>query len=365
MRKNLLLLSLLGFFLLVACNPDQSDPFPNEHEVTQTQTDSPTSTPDLAPTHSQTPTNIPTSPPTITPSATPKGDQEVTLMAVGDIMLGRTIGEMIVSEGPKAPFLYTAETLASADITLGNLECSISDRGTPEEKTYAFRAPIAAGEALAYAGFDLVNLANNHVLDYGAIALEDTITILASNNVQTVGAGMDAETAYAPVFMEIDSLRIAFLTYADIPPTDYDYPSWEAGDSKPGIAWAVEDKIRSGVQAAKAQADVVIVLFHNGYEIKQQVVDMQKKVAHIAIDNGASLVIGSHPHVLQRIEAYENGLIVYSMGNFVFDNFLFPPNYSAILKVVLSPEGVNSYELIDVIVGLDGVPQIMPYDLGD
>jgi len=286
-------------------------------------------------------------------------------MAVGDIVLGRTIGEMIGSEGLEAPFLYTAETLASADITLGNLECAISDRGTPEEKTYAFRAPVASGESLAYAGFDLLNLANNHVLDYGVDALEDTITILTSQNVQTVGAGMDDSEAYAPVFMEIDSLRIAFLAYADIPPTDYDYHAWEAGDSKPGIAWAIEDKIRNGVQAAKAQADVVIVLFHNGYEIKQQVVDMQKKVAYLAIDNGASLVIGSHPHVLQRIEEYEDGLIVYSMGNFVFDNFLFPPNYSAILNVVLSPEGVSSYEMIDVIVQLNGVPQIMPYDLGD
>lgn len=365
MQKKRLLVSLLGFFLLVACNPDLSDPFPIEHDITQTQTDSPISTPNLALTPSQTPTTIPTSPPTITPSATQKGDQEVTLMAVGDIMLGRTIGEIIESEGPQAPFLYTAETLASADITLGNLECSISDRGTPEEKTYAFRAPIVAGESLAYAGFDLVNLANNHVLDYGAVALEDTITILASNNIQTVGAGMDAEAAYTPIFIEIDSLRIAFLAYADIPPTDYDYRAWEAGENKPGIAWAVEEAIRSGVQAAKTQADVVIVLFHNGYEIKQQVVDMQKKVAHLAIDSGASLVIGSHPHVLQRIEEYEDGLIVYSMGNFVFDNFLFPPNYSAILKVVLTPDGVDSYEMIDVIVQLNGVPQIMPYDLGD
>jgi len=331
MRKNLLLVTLIGFCLLVACNPNLPDPSPNEQEVTQTQTTPPTISPVLTLTPSQTPTNIPTIPPTITPSATPKGDQEVTLMAVGDIMLGRTIGEMIGSEGLETPF----------------------------------RAPVAAGESLAYAGFDLLNLANNHVLDYGVDALEDTITILTSNKIQTVGAGMDDSEAYAPVFIEIDSLRIAFLAYADIPPTDYDYHAWEAGDSKPGIAWAIEDKIRSGVQAAKTQAGVVIVLFHNGYEIKQQVVDMQKKVAHLAIDNGASLVIGSHPHVLQRIEEYEDGLIVYSMGHFVFDNFLFPPNYSAILNVVLSPEGVSSYEMIDVIVQLNGVPQIMPYDLGD
>jgi len=108
-----------------------------------------------------------------------------------------------------------------------------------------------------------------------------------------------------------------------------------------------------------------VVLLHNGYEIVQRVSSGQQKIARLAIDSGAALVIGSHPHVLQRLETYNNGLIAYSMGNFVFDNFLFPPNYSAILKVELSEQGVESYEMIDVIVQLNGVPQIMPYNLED
>jgi hypothetical protein len=81
------------------------------------------------------------------------------------------------------------------------------------------------------------------------------------------------------------------------------------------------------------------------------------------IECGASLVIGNHPHVLQRIETYQDGLITYSMGSFVFDNFLFPPSYNAILIVELTPQGVASYELIDVIIQSNGVPQIMPYIL--
>jgi poly-gamma-glutamate synthesis protein (capsule biosynthesis protein) len=272
---------------------------------------------------------------------------------------------MITSEGFEAPFLFTAETLSSADITLGNLECPISELGTAEEKTYAFRAPLAAGDALAYAGFTLVSLANNHILDYGPAALEETITTLQSHHIFPLGAGMDEVEAYAPVFLEVNGLRLAFLAYADIPATDYDYLSWEAGENTPGIAWAHPEKIQEGVRAAKSQADVVVVLFHNGYEIVQNVSGYQQAVAHLAIDSGASLVIGSHPHVLQRIETYNGGLIAYSMGNFVFDNFLFPPNYSAILSVKLTPEGVESYELIDVIVQLNGVPQIMPYNLED
>jgi poly-gamma-glutamate synthesis protein (capsule biosynthesis protein) len=286
----------------------------------------------------------------------------VTLMAVGDIMLGRSIGEMIEEEGIEAPFFYTAEILASADITLGNLECPLSDRGTPEKKTYAFRAPLAGGESLAYAGFDLVSIANNHILDYGLLALEDTLETLAANDILAVGAGMNEADAYSPVFMEINGLRLAFLAFMDVPQeSELNYFDWEAGPEKPGVAWAHEDKIKTAVQEAKRQADLVIVHFHNGYEIKETVFPSQKKVAHLAIDSGAALVIGSHPHVLQDIEEYQDGLIVYSMGNFVFDNFLFPPNLSAILSVTLSANGVESYELIDVVVQLNGVPQIMEY----
>lgn len=298
---------------------------------------------------------------TLSPSATPS--RRLVLMAVGDIMLGRTIGEMIETEGIEAPFLYTAETLRTADITLGNLECPISDRGSTEDKTYAFRAPIAAAESLAYAGFNLVNLANNHILDYGPEALEDTLKYLAANSIQSVGAGMNEAEAYAPAFIEMDGLRVAFLGFVDVHPAHYDYTRWEAGPDKPGVAWAHEDRVSAGVSAAKAEADIVVVLVHNGYEFMHQVVREQVTIAQLAIDSGASLVIGSHPHVLQRIDRYHNGLIAYSMGNFVFDNFLFPPNYSAILMVELSPQGVESYELIDVVVQLNGVPQIMPYNL--
>jgi poly-gamma-glutamate capsule biosynthesis protein CapA/YwtB (metallophosphatase superfamily) len=286
-------------------------------------------------------------------------------MAVGDIMLGRTIGEMIETDGIEAPFEFTAGTLSTADITLGNLECAISTRGEPVEKTYTFEAPLAAAESLAYGGFDLVSLANNHVLDYGPDALEETLTTLSDQSIQSVGAGMDAEAAYQPTILDIDGLRVAFLSFADVPTTDYDYKKWEAGSNEPGIAWAHPDRIVEGVQIAKAQADVVVVLFHNGYEIAQKVSAAQQDVAHLAVDSGASLVIGSHPHVLQRIEEYKGGLIVYSMGNFVFDNFLFPPNYSAILSVTLDANGVQSYKLTDVVVQLNGVPQVMEYNLDE
>lgn len=316
-------------------------------------------------THIDTPTSpAPTRPTLNTPALTPSPEAEkrVTLMAVGDMMLGRTIGDLIEAEGYTAPFAFTKEALVEADITVGNLECPISTQGSPQDKTYAFRAPLSAAASLAYGGFDLVSLANNHILDFGPIALEDTLETLSENRIHSVGAGLDDVQAYKPVFMEVNGLKLAFLAFLDIPTTDYDYPAWEAAPGKPGVAWAHEKRVKDGVEAAKKQADIVIVLVHNGYEIVQKVSSAQQEIARLAIDSGASLVIGSHPHVLQRIEPYRDGLIAYSMGNFVFDNFLFPPNYSAILVVELTPNGVESHQLIDVVVQLNGIPQIMPYD---
>jgi poly-gamma-glutamate capsule biosynthesis protein CapA/YwtB (metallophosphatase superfamily) len=362
---SLMALSLYACQPSTAATTGSSEATPPLPSITLAYTQNPGPTPSTASTAN--PPDLPSDPSTTTPTPTtePAGSRQVTLMAVGDIMLGRTIGDLIENEGPEAPFFDTAPTLSSADITVGNLECPISNRGTPEEKTYAFRAPPAAGTSLALAGFDVVSLANNHALDYGPLALEDTLAILAENQISPVGAGMDAEQAYRPIILEINGLRIAFLAYMDIPATDYNYLAWEAAQNKAGIAWAHPERVQQGVSAASEIADVVVVLVHNGYEIVQRVSGDQQKIAKLAIDSGASLVIGHHPHVLQRIETYNDGLIAYSMGNFVFDNFLFPPNYSAILKVELSENGVESYELIDVIVQLNGVPQIMPYDLED
>ncbi len=359
MRKSSLILFLLCVICLSACEQTSAEPLSTAAVATPfelTKTLIPTS-PIITSTQS-TPVIKQSPMPTLTTSS-----QHVTLMAVGDIMLGRTIADLILNEGFQAPFAFTANTLSSADVTIGNLECPISTRGEAAQKNYVFRSPFAAAKSLSYAGFDILSLGNNHILDYGVEGLTDTLTALMSENILVVGAGLDASQAYAPQFLELNGLKLAFLSYVDVPTTDFDYLNWEAGIERPGIAWAHADRVREGVQIAKEEADIVIVLLHNGYEFWQKVSDGQQEIAKLAIDSGASLVIGSHPHVLQRIEPYKDGLIAYSMGNFVFDNFLFPPNYSAILSVELSPEGVESYELIQVVVQLNGVPQIMPYTI--
>ena len=360
MNKKALLTLFTGFLILTACTPKQAVSFftpttPNPTPIRNTPiTITPTET-----TLEKLPKEIKSPIPSETPS------QRVSLMAVGDIMLGRTIADLILEEGYQAPFEFTADTLQLADITIGNLECPISNSGEAIKKQYAFRCPPESAQALSFGGFDLLSLGNNHILDYGPDALEDTITALRSENLVGVGAGMNADAAYAPAYLNINGLQLAFLSFVDVPRTGFDYLTWEASTNQPGIAWAHPEKVRKEVQKAKQNADVVVVMFHNGYEFWQKPNPAQKEIAKIAIESGASLVIGSHPHVLQPSEYDNNSLIVYSMGNFVFDNFLFPPNYSAILFVELSSRGVENYELIDVVVQLNGVPQIMPYTIED
>lgn len=303
-----------------------------------------------------TPVEIPTA--QAIPASTPHPSGQVSIMAVGDVMLARTIGENILSQGIEFPFQFTAHTLHRADITLGNLECVISESGEPENKTYNFRAPITAVDSLIFGGFDLMTLANNHVLDYGEVALVDTIDLLQSNQVAVVGAGKTSLEARQPVFIEENGLRIAFLAYLDIPMWNYDYLSWIAQPEKPGINWGYISDIQADVGSAAYKADVVIVLMHFGVEGQAWPSTQQIASARSAIDAGADLVIGSHTHLLQKVESYKDGIIVYGLGNFVFDEFSEPENLSAIFMARLNKDGVMAHKLIPVRLQDNGVPSI-------
>ena len=177
-----------------------------------------------------------------------------------------------------------------------------------------------------------------------------------------MGAGANAAEAHAPVILERNGLRLAFLAYVDVPDevTGFSTRTWIATASQPGIAWADPNQITADVSAAKAQADVVIVLLHSGYEVNTYIPAVssnQRVEAHAAIDAGAALVIGSHPHILQTIEQYHGGLIAYGLGNFVMDEYLGIANATVILRVVLTPAGVQSYDYVPVLI-VNGLPRL-------
>ncbi len=341
--------------LLAACSPAQPTALPMpETQVMLTPTVIPENTPTVITEAFPAPTIIPTA----LPERDPQPSGKVTLMAVGDIMLARTIGDLLLEDGVNKPFMYTANTLRQADITLGNLECAISNRGEAEDKTYTFRAPLNAANELKNASFDLLTLANNHVLDYGREALFDTMDALEEQSIAIVGAGQDALSARQPVILERNGLRIAFLAYLDIPIWNYDYLTWVATPNQAGVAWGYLSDIQTDVQAAAKLSDVVVVLMHFGIEGDNTPSYQQVISAQTAIDAGAKLVIGAHTHVLQPVEKYKDGLIVFNLGNFVFDEFSGTENQSAIFMAHLTAKGVSAYKLIPVKLQENGIPTI-------
>lgn len=292
---------------------------------------------------------------------TPNPPATLTLIGVGDMMLARTIGQRIVAVGPQVVFdERMMETLRGADLTVGNLETAVSERGEAQAKGYTFRAPPAALDALELAGFDAVSLANNHSLDFGVDGLLDAGRLLSIRGIAAVGAGANIAKAVEPKVLVRAGLRVAFVGLVDVGEEGpgFSRRTWEATAGRPGVAWADLATVRASVKNAAADADIVVVMLHFGTEFETEPSLAQRELARAAIDAGALLVIGSHPHVLQEVEEYGGGLIAYSLGNFVFDGFDGRSNDSALLRVTMGRGGVQSWELIPVAIVDNGFPRL-------
>ena len=326
---------------------------------TRTRTPAPALTPAPAPTRTPALTRTPTlTPSTASPSASAPAPPPapITLAAVGDIMLARTIGIRYERDPSRSPFAAVATILRDADVAVGNLECVLGTGGTPMKKAFTFRAPPAAIATLTEAGLDFVSLANNHIMDFGPDLLGGTASLLDKANILHAGAGMSEADAHRAAVLDVKGIRLAFLGYVHVPTEGvggFDTKSWDAKGDGAGVAWADTARIASDVATAKANADVVVVMLHAGYELSMNANVIQKQLAHAAIDAGASLVIGAHPHVLQGTEHYKRGFIAYSLGNFVFDG---RDEYSAILRATIDRDGVRDVDWTPVVLR-GGFPQ--------
>jgi poly-gamma-glutamate synthesis protein (capsule biosynthesis protein) len=285
-------------------------------------------------------------------------DAAISLTAVGDVMLDRALGDAIRTGEVTYPFAEVIDLLTPADLTVGNLESALGDLGSPVNKGYTFRAPPEAAEALAQAGFDLLSLANNHALDYGPLALQQAMDLLHQQEIATVGAGANDAAAHEPYVQEIHGLTLAFLAYVHVPieVRGFDTQTWTATADRPGMAWADPERIQADVATAVNWADLVIVLLHSGYENVSEPSPPQVAAARAAIDAGASLVIGHHTHVLQGVEFYNEGVIIYGLGNFAFEDG--GPPESTVLNVWLDEDGVRGMEFVPVIIEIDGHPRL-------
>ncbi len=243
----------------------------------------------------------------------------LTVGTVGDIMLGSWLIDVIGTYGPAYPYSDVLPILQRADLLSGNLEAPfLADTTGVEraEKTYTFVVPPARAAVLKAGGFDIVTLANNHILDYGVAGLIGTWAALDSIGIRHVGTGRTKDEAHSHTIVEKGGIRVAFLAYNHTFPAQF----WATGQ-RAGTAHASDEGLAREVRRADGEADIVIVAFHWSGELLETPREYQRILARIAIDNGADLVVGHHPHTLQPLEWYRERLIAYSLGNFIFGSY--------------------------------------------
>jgi poly-gamma-glutamate synthesis protein (capsule biosynthesis protein) len=263
------------------------------------------------------------------------------LAVVGDLQMGGSALPVIRTKGWDYPFDSTRHIIQSAGLALANLEAPFTNAGIPFDKTFTFRVPTRFARGIAESGFDVLTLANNHILDFGPEGLRSTMNILDSLGIAYCGAGQNIEEAERGVILERGKWRIGFLAYSMTYPTEF----W-ATRSEWGTAYPRH--LEKNVRTMKKKADLVVVSFHWGGELKSHPKPYQRRHAHLAIDSGADLVIGHHPHVLQGLEIYRDRLIAYSLGNYVFGSYSQNARDSIILRVLFSEYGLLQAEAIPI-----------------
>ncbi len=283
--------------------------------------------------------------------------QTAHISAVGDIMLGRRLGSAIQNGNIDHPFEEVATHLKQSDITIGNVESALGQGGIPEDKRYPFIAPPEAAVSLANAGFDVVSLANNHGMDYGAGTLLEAIDLLNQQNIAAIGAGSNLTQATTPFIQTVHDITIAVLAYVHVPVENFgfDTRTWTATESSAGLAWADLDQIQMDVTAVSPLADVTIVVLHSGYEYVPAPSPPQVAASKAAIDAGADLVIGHHAHILQGVAFYGEGVIAYGLGNFAFDINGAPE--TAVLDVWFDKNGIRELRFTPAVIQAGGQPR--------
>lgn len=269
----------------------------------------------------------------------------IRISAVGDIMLGGTSQPVLQDLGYDYPFEQVKHLFTDSDIVIGNLEGPLTNRDTPfSDKEYLFKTPPElVAPALKKAGFTIMNLANNHIMDFGTGGMTDTLHALHQVGIETVGVGDNLQQARHGTVVTVKNMKIGFLSYSLTFPKKF----W-ASDSRAGTAFGHEHQIRADVRQMKKYVDILVVSYHWGREKTMELRDYQPILAHAAIDEGASLVLGHHPHVLQAVEQYRHGAILYSLGNFTFGSYSKAAETSMVATAIFDGDRLQGLELVPI-----------------
>ncbi len=302
------------------------------------------------------PSAPPPAPSPVAPTASPEAPT-IRLLFTGDINPGRCPAQVSLTANDfTLPYQAVAETLRSADITVGSLDGTISDLATPAPCSQSMNliGPARTVEGLRYAGFDVITVATNHALDCGGLgwrckgqSLQDTRRNLLAAGLQPVGLGNTLTEARAPVIVERQGIRFAFLGVNAIS----GQATW-AAEASPGTAPLSAQslaEVTADIASARAQADVVIVLPHWGVEYQALPDADQRAWAAQMVAAGADLVIGNHPHVAQPVETLAGGQVVaYALGNFVFDQDPKPTRQGLVFEAVFQGARLQRWKLLPV-----------------
>ncbi len=267
-------------------------------------------------------------------------EQTVTFLAVGDISLSRNIAATIKAKNDVLyPFRRLDELLRSTDFNFGNLETPFSKTDIFTAKnTLVFNAPKTNVAGLKDYNFAVLNLANNHALDQATDGVDTTSKILNENGLLHMGTGKNLDEAWKPAIIEKNGIKIGFIgaSYSSVN---------DGGKTKNDYVARIEDveHLKSAINNLKSTIDFLVVTMHAGTEYTATANEAQIKFAHAAIDAGADIVIGAHPHWVQNKEVYKGKTIYYSLGNFIFDqNWSEQTKKGLALKITLSKLSSNN-----------------------
>ena len=302
----------------------------------------------------------PTAGPTTSPepgrSPTPPRKGRLLIHGTGDVNLDPSYIPNLPANGYGYAWSGLRGLFRDDDLTVINLECAVSDLGSPVPKEFNFRCDPAALPPARRSGVDVANLANNHSGDYGSEALLDSRRRLLEAGIAPVGVGRNEAQAARPAIVEVKGWRIAVLGFGGVIPA----ADWIAGESSPGMADgdSIESMTRA-VSAAKRRADLVIVTVHWGAELETTPTPDDVERAHAMIDAGADAIFGHHAHRLQPLEHYRGKPIAYGLGNFVWPNFSIEGSTTAVARVVVTPDGRVRGRLVPAFIEDAGHPVLL------
>jgi hypothetical protein len=276
---------------------------------------------------------------------------DITLAFAGDVHFAGRVARLL--KDPATTFGPIASVLGSADFTAVNLETPVTSRGQPQPKTYHFAAKPGAFVALRAAGVDLVTVANNHILDYGQTGLADTLAAAKAAHFPHVGAGVDAAAAWAPYVTTINGTKIAIVGISQVAELA---SSWVATARRPGEANAINlDRTLGAVRGARRLARIVVVFMHWGTEGMACPDQSQLSLAPKLAAAGASIIVGSHAHMLQGSGWLGHTFVAYGMGNFLWWENSFS-TATGVLKLTLHPHAPLTPRFIPAVVSDTGQP---------